>query len=194
MSKAKGNIVDPLDLIDGVDLATLVAKRTEGMMQPHLKARAEQLARAEFPDGIPAFGTDAVRLTFASLATMGREIRLDFGRTDGYHRFCNKLWNASQYVFTQLSKATSPTPTPTSRRWPEPPIGRRRHSACSTRSAPSPRGDERSSRPTWRSQPRCLLWTSSRPTPPTTPAGGVPTGSPAPCGGHGRASGPRARC
>jgi valyl-tRNA synthetase len=107
MSKAKGNIVDPLDLIDGVDLATLLAKRTEGMMQPHLKARIEQLTRAEFPDGIPAFGTDAVRLTFASLATMGREIRVDFGRTDGYHRFCNKLWNAAQYVFAQISTAAS---------------------------------------------------------------------------------------
>jgi valyl-tRNA synthetase len=101
MSKAKGNIVDPLDLIDGVDLATLLAKRTEGMMQPHLRTRVEQQTRSEFPDGIPAFGTDAVRLTFASLATMGREIRFDFGRTDGYHRFCNKLWNAAQYVFTQ---------------------------------------------------------------------------------------------
>ena len=103
MSKSKGNIVDPLDLIDGVDLATLLAKRTEGMMQPHLKSQIEQLTRAEFPDGIPAFGTDAVRLTFASLATMGREIRFDFGRTDGYHRFCNKLWNAAQYVFAQIS-------------------------------------------------------------------------------------------
>ncbi|HEY7671467.1 MAG TPA: valine--tRNA ligase [Gammaproteobacteria bacterium] len=103
MSKSKGNIVDPLDLIDGVDLPTLLAKRTEGMMQPHLKSKIEQLTRAEFPDGIPAFGTDAVRLTSASLATMGREIRFDFGRTDGYHRFCNKLWNASQFVFTQIS-------------------------------------------------------------------------------------------
>jgi valyl-tRNA synthetase len=111
MSKSKGNIVDPLDLIDGVDLATLLAKRTEGMMQPHLKSRIEQLTRAEFPNGIPAFGTDAVRLTFASLATMGREIRLDFGRTDGYHRFCNKLWNAAQYVFTQISKVPAPAPS-----------------------------------------------------------------------------------
>jgi valyl-tRNA synthetase len=110
MSKSKGNIVDPLDLIDGVDLATLLAKRTEGMMQPHLKSRIEQQTRTEFPDGIPAFGTDAVRLTFASLATMGREIRFDFGRTDGYHRFCNKLWNASQFVHAQISKvATLPS-------------------------------------------------------------------------------------
>jgi valyl-tRNA synthetase len=110
MSKSKGNIVDPLDLIDGVDLLTLLAKRTEGMMQPHLKSRVEQLTRAEFPDGIPAFGTDALRLTFASLATTGREIRFDFGRIDGYHRFCNKVWNASQYVFTQISAAAASAP------------------------------------------------------------------------------------
>jgi len=116
MSKSKGNIIDPLDLIDGVDLATLLAKRTDGMMQPHLKARVEQLTRAEFPDGIPAFGTDALRLTFASLATMGREIRFDFGRTDGYHRFCNKLWNASQYVFTQISKVAAESRAPADER------------------------------------------------------------------------------
>jgi valyl-tRNA synthetase len=119
MSKSKGNIVDPLDLIDGVDLATLLTKRTEGMMQPHLKARIEQLTRTEFPDGIPAFGTDAVRLTFASLATMGRELRVDFGRTDGYHRFCNKLWNASQFVFAQISATEFSAPAKETRaqRW-----------------------------------------------------------------------------
>jgi valyl-tRNA synthetase len=102
MSKVKGNILDPLDLIDGVELSTLLAKRTDGMMQPHLKSRIEQATRAEFPDGIRAFGTDALRLTFASLATAGRDVRFDLGRIDGYHRFCNKIWNASRYVLAQL--------------------------------------------------------------------------------------------
>jgi valyl-tRNA synthetase len=104
MSKAKGNILDPLDLIDGVDLATLLGKRTEGMMQPHLKSHIEQTTRTEFPNGIRAFGTDALRLTFASLATTGRDVRFDLGRIDGYHRFCNKIWNASQYVLAQLGE------------------------------------------------------------------------------------------
>jgi valyl-tRNA synthetase len=107
MSKSKGNIVDPLDLINGVDLETLLAKRTEGMMQPHLRSRIDKLTRTEFPDGIRAFGTDALRLTFASLATTGRDVRFDLGRIDGYHRFCNKLWNASQYVFSQLGAANA---------------------------------------------------------------------------------------
>jgi len=102
MTKSKGNILDPLDLMDGVDLKTLLAKRTEGMMQPHLTSRVEQATRDEFPDGIRAFGTDALRLTFTSLATTGRDVRFDLGRIDGYHRFCNKIWNASQYVFAQL--------------------------------------------------------------------------------------------
>ena len=105
MSKSKGNILDPLDLIDGVDLETLLAKRTEGVMQPHLKARVEEITRAEFPNGIRAFGTDSLRLTFASLATTGRDVTFDLGRIDGHHRFCNKLWNAAHYVLTQLGSA-----------------------------------------------------------------------------------------
>jgi valyl-tRNA synthetase len=104
MSKSKGNILDPIDLIDGIDLAALIAKRTEALMNPEQKPAIEKITRSEFPDGIPAFGTDALRLTFASLATQGRDVRFDLGRIDGYHKFCNKLWNASQYVFTQLDR------------------------------------------------------------------------------------------
>jgi valyl-tRNA synthetase len=105
MSKAKGNILDPLDLIDGVDLETLLKKRTDGLMQPSLQGAIERATRKEFPEGIPAFGTDALRLTFASLVTTGRDVRFDLSRADGNHRFCNKLWNASAYVLGQLDGA-----------------------------------------------------------------------------------------
>jgi len=107
MSKSKGNIINPIDVIDGIDAESLLKSRTENLMQPELKNKITQLTKKEFPNGIPGYGTDALRFTFCALASTGRDVKFDMSRLEGYRNFCNKIWNATRFILMLEEKSSS---------------------------------------------------------------------------------------